>query len=82
VNAPELSVVGWVISKDASPKVFAGIEKLLRAGVPLLTTKGAVIVAAVYLALVALTALMFEVPIPTMVIVFPTMVATAVFELV
>ena len=70
------------MSKDASPNVFVGTEKLVRDEVPLVTTKDALIVADVYLALVTLTAVMVELPNPTMVTVFPTMVAPAVFELV
>jgi hypothetical protein len=82
VNAPSLWVVGAINAKAPSPIVFAGTKKLVSVDIPGITVNVAVIVSDKKFAVVACTAVMVEVPIPTMVIMFPAIVATFVFELV
>ena len=82
MNAPSLFVVGGTKLKAASPSAFDWIEKLERTVVIGFTVKVVEIIPDVYFALLAWSAVMVEVPAPTMVITVPSIVATAVFELV
>jgi hypothetical protein len=82
VNAPVLLEVGVTIVKGASPNVLAGTEKFVIDGITLFTVNNAVVDAAKKLVVVACVAVMVDVPIPTIVIVLPATVATAVLELV
>ena len=82
VNAPSLLVVGATKLKAASPTVFTGTKKLASVDIPGTTVKVVVMVSVKKFMEVACTAVMVEVPIPTMVIMLPAIVATSVFELV
>jgi hypothetical protein len=82
VNGPSLFVVGGTNAKDASPSALDTIEKLDRTVIIGFTVKVVLIVPDVYLSVLAWSAVMVDVPAPTMVIALPSIVATAVFELV
>ena len=82
VNAPVPFVVGGINEKLVSPKVFVIAEKLLRTVGILLIVNNAVIVPDTKLVVLSCSAVIVEVPLPTMVIVFPSMVATSGSELV
>ena len=79
---PLLSVVGGVIEKLLSPKVFGGTEKPNRDGFFLLTTNVDVISPKLKLFVADCLAVIVALPPPTMVIVLLETVATAAFELV
>ena len=74
--------VGATKLKAASPTVFTGTKKLASVDIPGTTVKVVVMVSVKKFMEVACTAVMVEVPIPTMVIMLPAIVATSVFELV
>ncbi len=82
VNEPLLFVVGATKTNGAFPNTFSGTVKLESVAVVLFTTRVAVVVPTVLFGVLACTAVMIEKPTPTMVTVFPTMVATNVLELV
>ena len=81
VKAPSLLVVGGTKLKAALPSALDSTEKLVKMVVIGFTVKLAVIVPDVYLDVLAWSAVMIEEPAPTMVIVLPSTVATAPFEL-
>ena len=81
MKTASLLELGGTSENDASPNVFAATEKPVRTVVIGFTVKLAVIVPDVYLDVLAWSAVMIEEPAPTMVIVLPSTVATAPFEL-
>ena len=79
---PSLFELGSIIANEASPNVFAPTVKLVRTVGILLIVNNAVIVPDTKLVVLSCSAVMVEEPLPTMVIVFPSMVATDKSELV
>jgi membrane protease YdiL (CAAX protease family) len=82
VKTPSPLVVGGVKANAAFPTALVGTEKLLRTVVRALTWKGAVIVFPKKLAVLACVAVIVDVPPPTIEMTSPSIVATAVLELV
>ena len=75
-------MVGGTRANGAFPNVFVATEKLVIVGVAWLTVRVAVSEPDIKLVVLACVAVMVAMPPPTMVTVLPTIVATAVFELV
>jgi hypothetical protein len=73
---PSLLELGSVSANEASPNVFAPTVKLVKTVGILLIVNNAVIVPDTKLVVLSCSAVMVEEPLPTMVIVLPSIVAT------
>ena len=82
MNKPVLFDDGSIIVKEASKNVFAETEKLVNVGVAGFTTNVEVIVPVVKSVVSDWSAVIIELPAPTIVITFSSTVATDKFELV